>query len=131
MPQFVINTVWPVLGLGAFVCLEYMLFGCIFAITYVGWDSAKVIWSRGGYAMRPFGRTLVRDTESSLMARQCGHILWILPGILICVTHLLLGSILYVTYIGRAMARKHFDMAKPAIFMFGFTVVHEDDAPSP
>ena len=116
------NILWLVLA-GFWMALGYIAAGilnCIFIVTIpFGIASFRL----AGYALWPFGRTVVAKPTAGAMS-LLGNVIWfIFSGLWLALGHLLVGLLLCVTIIGIPFGIASFKMAGLAVFPLGKEIV--------
>ena len=121
--KFIGNILWLVLG-GLLVALYYFLVGLLFCITIVGIPFGYQLIKMGGFALWPFGRDIVPDTNDGGCLAIIMKVIWILVGgIEIAMLHLTFGVFCCITIIGIPFGVQHFKMALLALVPFGKKIV--------
>lgn len=110
------NIVWWIFG-GMATALEYFSVGLILCLTIIGIPFGLQCFKLGLVMLFPFGSHLT-DTEAKPFS-CLGNILWILPGLVIALTHMIFGVILFLSIIGIPWGSKHFKFAGIALAPFG------------
>lgn len=122
-----LNVIWLVLA-GIWLALAYVLAAVLLAITIIGLPFAKQSLKLAGYALWPFGRTLVPAPTRSVGLSVVGNILWfVLAGWWLALAHLLTGIALCLTIIGIPLGVADFKMAGAALVPFGKQIVSTTD----
>ena len=122
-----LNIIWLVLA-GFWLALGYCIAGVLMAITIIGLPFAKQALKLAGYAIWPFGRTLVPASTRHKGLSVVGNILWfILAGWWLALEHLIVGILLCITIIGIPLGVGAFKMAGAALVPFGKEVVRLTD----
>jgi uncharacterized membrane protein YccF (DUF307 family) len=117
------NVVWLVFG-GIVIAMEYFIFSLVLMITVVGIPFSFQTLKLASFALFPFGRTSVVNSQASGCLYTGMNIFWILlGGIWIALTHLVFGIILGITVIGIPFGIQHFKLAALALSPFGRVVV--------
>src|SRR6266511_1767464 len=121
--RFILNVIWLVLA-GLWLAIGYLLAAGLLAITIIGIPFAKQSLKLAGYALWPFGRTLVQSSGRHKGLSVVGNILWfVLAGWWLALEHLILGALLCLTIIGIPLGVGSFKMAGAALVPFGRKVV--------
>jgi uncharacterized membrane protein YccF (DUF307 family) len=119
----ILNVIWLVLA-GFWLSLGYLIAAVLMAITIIGLPFAKQALKLAGYALWPFGRTLLPSETRSKGLSVVGNILWfVLVGWWLALEHLLVGILLCITIIGIPLGVACFKMAGAALVPFGKDVV--------
>ena len=121
--RLILNVIWFVLA-GVWLALGYLLAAILLAITIIGLPFAKQSLKLAGYALWPFGRTLVQSRTRHKGVSVVGNVLWfILAGWWLALEHLLVGIALCLTIIGIPLGIGAFKMAGAALVPFGREIV--------
>lgn len=117
-----LNLIWLVLS-GFWLFLGYVAAGivlCILIIT-IPWGIAS--FRIAGYALWPFGRTVV-DKPTSGAFSLIGNVIWvILAGWWLALAHIVSGIALCVTIIGIPLGIADFKMVPVSLFPLGKDIV--------
>jgi uncharacterized membrane protein YccF (DUF307 family) len=123
----ILNLIWLVFA-GFWLALAYIFAAVIMAITIVGLPFAAQALKLAGYALWPFGRTLIPSQARSRALSGLGNVLWfILAGWWLALSHLITGCLLCLTVIGIPLGVADFKMAGAALAPFGKEVVRLRD----
>lgn len=117
------NLIWLCLA-GVWMALAYIVAGvinCVFVITIpLGVQSFKM----AGYALWPFGRTVIKRTDRDAGLGCLGNGIWfITAGWYLALGHLLTGVLLCLTVIGIPFGIASFKLAGLALWPFGKQIV--------
>jgi uncharacterized membrane protein YccF (DUF307 family) len=119
----VLNILWLVLA-GLWLAISYVFAAVLLTITIIGIPFAKQALKLAGYALWPFGRTLVQSSTRHKGISVVGNVLWfVLAGWWLALEHLILGALLCLTIIGIPLGVGSFKMAGAALVPFGRRVV--------
>lgn len=125
--KLLLNLIWLVLA-GVWLALGYAIAACLLAITIIGLPFAKQSIKLAGYALWPFGRTLLPSKSRNRGLSVIGNILWfVLAGWWLALEHLFVGILLCLTLIGIPLGVASFKMAGAALVPFGKEVVNLRD----
>jgi uncharacterized membrane protein YccF (DUF307 family) len=119
----ILNVIWLVLA-GFWLALGYAIAGVIMCILIITIPFGVQAFKLAGYALWPFGRTLIprRDRHAALSA--VGNIVWfVLAGWWLALEHLIVGILLCITIIGIPLGVGAFKMAGAALVPFGKEIV--------
>jgi uncharacterized membrane protein YccF (DUF307 family) len=123
----ILNIIWLVLA-GLWLAIAYVLAAILMTITIVGIPFALQALKLAGYALWPFGRTLIPSQSRHRTLSGLGNILWfIFAGWWLALSHLITGCLLCLTVIGIPLGVADFKMAVAALFPFGTEIVHMRD----
>ena len=129
--RIVLNIIWLVLA-GIWLALGYLLAAVLLAITIIGIPFAVQSVKLAGYALWPFGRTLVRAAHRHRGLSAVANVLWfVLAGWWLALAHLFTGILLCITIIGIPLGVASFKMAGAALVPFGKQIVRLDELSGP
>ena len=112
------NIIWVLFG-GFFIALEYLITSILLALTIVGIPFAIQTLKLASFALWPFGKELVVKENKSSFSTLFNLIWLIFGGFLICLSHVLMGVLFFITIIGIPFGKQHFKMAGLALTPFG------------
>jgi uncharacterized membrane protein YccF (DUF307 family) len=125
--KLILNILWLVLS-GLWLALGYLFAAVLMAITIIGLPFAKQALKLAGYALWPFGRTLIPAQTRHKTISVVGNVLWfVLAGWWLALAHLFTGIVLCITIIGIPLGVASFKMAGAALVPFGKQVVRTKD----
>jgi uncharacterized membrane protein YccF (DUF307 family) len=125
--RLILNLIWLLLA-GFWLALSYLFAALLLAITIIGLPFAVQSIKLAGYALWPFGRTLIQSPGRSKSLSVVGNILWfVLAGWWIALEHVVAGALLCLTIIGIPLGVGSFKMASAALTPFGREVVKKSD----
>lgn len=113
------NIIWLLFG-GLIAAIEYLLCSIVLMLTIVGIPFGLQTLKIAYLMLWPFGKEVIsRDTQAGCL-NTLFNILWIfLGGIWISLTHLVFGTILFITLIGIPFGKQHYKLAALALTPFG------------
>ena len=124
------NILWFLLA-GIWMAIGYVVSGIVMCITIIGIPFGIQSFKLAGYALFPFGRTVVYRNDRSGSLSFVGNIIWlVLAGFWLAVGHVITGLLLCITIIGIPFGVASFKLAGLALTPFGKTVV-QAGAPLP
>ncbi|HEY1572179.1 MAG TPA: YccF domain-containing protein [Pseudonocardiaceae bacterium] len=124
--RLLLNIVWLIFG-GLVLALGYALAGIICCILIITIPFGIASFRIAGYALWPFGRTVV-DRPDAGVASLVGNVIWIIfAGLWICIGHIVAGITLCVTIIGIPLGLAHFKLVPVSLAPLGKDVVPVDD----
>jgi uncharacterized membrane protein YccF (DUF307 family) len=127
----ILNILWLVLA-GLWLAIAYVVAGVLLCITLIGIPFGVQAFKLAGYALWPFGRTLVPSFTRLKGLSAIGNILWfLLAGWWLALGHLLTGILLCLTIIGIPLGVADFKMAGAALVPFGKEIVRLSDLAQP
>lgn len=120
--RFLANLLWLVFA-GVWLAIGYIAAGilnCLFIVTIpFGIASFRL----AGYALWPFGRTVVKKPTAGAMS-AIGNVIWfVLSGLWLAIGHVLAGIVLCVFIVTIPFGIASFKMAALALFPLGKEVV--------
>lgn len=130
MLRFIANVLWLVLS-GFWMAIGYAVAGIImfvlfFLVVTIPFGIAS--FRMAGYALWPFGRTVVADPTSGAPS-TIGNVLWfLLAGLWIAIGHVISGVLFFITIIGIPFGVASFKLAGLALFPLGKRIVSLDQA---
>ena len=129
------NLIWWIIG-GLLMSLGWFLSGCLLIISIIGIPWARSAFVIAGFALMPFGRTLVRRDvatgEKDVGTSDwgiIGNILWFLfAGWWLCLGHIMAALGCFITIIGIPWGWQHLKLAGVTLAPIGLTVVTVEEA---
>lgn len=129
------NLIWFIFG-GFFMGLSWWLVGIVALISIIGIPWAKACFVMGKFAFFPFGQEAI---ERNILTEQedigtgplgtLGNVVWfIVFGLWLALSHLVLAIFYALTLIGIPFAIQHLKLAGIAIAPIGKTVVAKEVA---
>ncbi len=119
----VLNIVWLVLS-GFWLFLAYLVAGVLQCITIIGIPFGIQSFKLAGFALWPFGRSVVERPGSSTSLSLVGNVIWVvLSGFWLALAHALLGILLCITVIGIPLGLGNFKLIPLALMPFGKDIV--------
>jgi uncharacterized membrane protein YccF (DUF307 family) len=120
------NLIWFVLA-GFWMACLYVVCGALLCITVIGFPLGLQAFKLAGYALWPFGRTVV--DRPGARGSTVGNVLWVvLAGLWLALGHVITGALLCITVIGIPFGLASFRMAGFAFWPFGKEVVSAKSA---
>lgn len=121
-----LNIIWLVLA-GFWLAILYAIAGLLMFILVVtipfGFQAFKI----AGFALWPFGRTLVKRADAGA-ASVVGNLLWlVLAGWWLAIAHLITALLQALTIIGIPLAAANVKLVPAALWPFGREVVRSAD----
>lgn len=112
------------------MAISYAIAGVIMCILIITIPFGIASFRMAGYALWPFGRTVVSKPTSGVMS-GIGNVIWfILAGLWIAIGHVITGVILCIFIITIPFGIASFKMAGLALFPLGKEIVPIDQAPT-
>ena len=125
MLRFIGNVIWLVLA-GLPLALAYAVFGLVAFILIITIPFGIASFRLAGYALWPFGRTVVRRPDAGV-GSTIGNVIWFLvAGLWLALAQVVIGIVLCLTIIGIPFGIACFKMAGLALFPLGKEVVDAD-----
>jgi len=117
------NIIWMIFG-GLELAFGYFVSGFTLCITIIGIPFGLQIFKLGILALWPFGKTVKKGEGKTGCLNTLMNVLWFLfGGILIVLSHFLLGVLFYITIVGIPFGKQHFKLAHIALTPFGREIV--------
>ncbi|MFC7405379.1 YccF domain-containing protein [Georgenia alba] len=123
-----LNLIWLVFG-GFWLALGYIAFGilaCVFIITI---PFGVASFRMAGYALWPFGRTVVRRPTAGTGSAVANVIWFVVAGVWLAIEHVVTAAAQAITIIGIPLAVANLKMIPVTVFPFGKQVVPSDAIP--
>lgn len=122
-----LNLIWLILS-GLWMALGYVLAGLVCFVLVVTAPFGIACFRIAGYALWPFGYTVVERGDSG-GASGVGNVIWLVfAGIWLTVGHVVAGVALCVTLIGIPFGLAHFKMIPISLMPLGREVVPAESA---
>ncbi|MFI6815169.1 YccF domain-containing protein [Nonomuraea sp. NPDC050328] len=121
----ILNVIWLIFA-GIWLAAGYALAGVICCILIITIPFGIASFRIAGYALWPFGRTVVRDPEAGIMS-TIGNVIWVLvAGIWLAIGHVLTSIPLFVSIIGIPLGIANLKMIPISLLPLGAKVVDID-----
>jgi uncharacterized membrane protein YccF (DUF307 family) len=128
--NFVLNVLWLVLS-GIWMAIGYVIAGVIMFVLIITIPFSIAAFRFAGYALWPFGRTVVERPDADTPS-LIGNVIWfIFAGWWIALGHIISGILLCITIIGIPFGVANFKLARLAIMPLGKEIVPIDYDPGP
>jgi uncharacterized membrane protein YccF (DUF307 family) len=125
--RLILNIIWLVLA-GFWMAIAYLLAAIVCFILIITIPFGIAALRIAGFALWPFGRTLVRKPGAGV-ASGVGNIIWlILFGWWLALGHLITGIALCITIIGIPLGLANFKLIPVSLLPLGREVVSIDEA---
>ncbi len=125
MLRFIGNVIWLLLA-GLPLALAYAAFGLLAFILIITIPFGIASFRLAGYALWPFGRTVVRRPDAGA-GSAIGNLIWLLvAGLWLALAQIVVGIVLCLTVIGIPFGIACFKMARLALFPLGKEIVDAD-----
>jgi uncharacterized membrane protein YccF (DUF307 family) len=117
------NLLWFLLA-GIWLAAGYALAGLLLCLTIIGIPFGVQVFKLAGFALWPFGRTVVAGGGPAAGLELLFNVLWlVLFGWAFCVGHLVAGLLLCLTIIGIPFGLQSFKLGGLALWPFGRNIV--------
>jgi uncharacterized membrane protein YccF (DUF307 family) len=117
------NIIWLVFG-GFAIFLEYIAAGLALCVTIIGIPFGIQAFKIGLLALWPFDQRIeYMDYAPGCLSTFMNFLWLIIGGIWIALTHLLFGTLLFITILGIPWAKQHFKLLSLALTPFGRRLV--------
>lgn len=124
--NFVLNVLWLVLC-GVWMAIAWLIAGAVMCILIITIPFGIAAFRFAGYALWPFGRTVVERSDAGAPS-VVGNVIWfLLAGLWVAIGHLVTGIALCITIIGIPFGVANFKLAGLALFPLGKEVVPIDE----
>ncbi|MFF8385697.1 YccF domain-containing protein [Streptomyces kanasensis] len=121
----ILNLIWLVLS-GFWLFLGYLAAGLLLCVTIIGIPFGVAAFRIGGYALWPFGRTVV-DRRDAGAPSFVANVLWlVLAGWWLALGHIVTGIALCVTIIGIPLGIANFKLIPVSLLPLGKDIVSSD-----
>jgi uncharacterized membrane protein YccF (DUF307 family) len=128
--NIILNLIWLVLS-GLWLALGYVVAGVICCILIITIPFGLASFRIAGFALWPFGRTLV-DRPGSGAPSLIGNVIWILfAGLWLAIGHFVSGVLLCITIIGIPLGLANFKMIPVSLMPLGKQIVPVSDPYQP
>jgi uncharacterized membrane protein YccF (DUF307 family) len=123
--RLLLNVVWLVLA-GFWMAVAYAVVGLVLCCLVVTIPFGVQVLKIAGYALWPFGRTVVLSERHSAVS-TLGNVVWfVLAGWWLALGHLVAAVLLAITIIGLPLAAGQLKLVPISINPFGREVVSAD-----
>jgi uncharacterized membrane protein YccF (DUF307 family) len=120
-----LNVIWLLLA-GFWLALGYVAAGIVCCILIVTIPFGIASFRIAGYALWPFGRTVV-DKPTSGVLSVIGNVIWLLvAGIWLAIGHILTAIPLFISIIGIPLAIANLKMIPISLLPLGKQIVPSD-----
>lgn len=123
--RILLNLIWLVLA-GLWMAIGYVLAGVICCLLIITIPFGIASFRIAGYALWPFGRTVVRRPTAGV-ASTVGNVIWLVfAGLWLAIGHLVTGTLLCLTIIGIPLGVASFKLIPISLLPLGSEVVPVD-----
>jgi uncharacterized membrane protein YccF (DUF307 family) len=124
--RVLLNLIWLVLC-GFWMFLGYVIFGIIACVLIITIPFGIASFRIAGFALWPFGRTMVNDPAAGAPS-FIGNVIWfIFGGLWLAIGHLVSGVLLAITIIGIPLAVADFKLIPITLAPLGKRIAKLDD----
>lgn len=124
--RLILNIIWIVLC-GFWMAIAYIIAGIVCCILIITIPFGIASFRIAGFALWPFGRTVV-NRPSSGAPSFIGNVIWfIFAGLWLAIAHLITGIALMITIIGIPLALANFKLIPVSLAPLGKDIVRLDD----
>ena len=129
--RVVLNVIWLLLA-GIWLAIAYAVLGLICFVLIITIPFGIASWRIAGYALWPFGRTVIRRPDAGI-GSAIGNVIWVIvAGIWLAIGHLVTGILLCLTIIGIPLGIADFKMIPISLLPLGREIVPVDSTyPAP
>jgi uncharacterized membrane protein YccF (DUF307 family) len=122
----ILNIIWLVLA-GFWMAIAYVVAGIICCVLIITIPFGIASFRIAGFALWPFGRTLVRRPGAGV-ASAIGNVIWLIfAGWWLAVGHVFTGIALCITIIGIPLGIANFKLIPVSLLPLGREIVPADD----
>lgn len=126
--RFIANVIWLLLS-GLAMALGFIVAGVIMTILIITIPFGVASFRMAGYALWPFGRTVVTRADAGAPS-VIGNVLWlVLAGWWLALGYVISGILFFITIIGIPFGVASFKLAGLALFPLGKAIVPLDYVP--
>jgi uncharacterized membrane protein YccF (DUF307 family) len=123
--RILLNLIWLILA-GIWMAIGYTVAGVICCLLIITIPFGIASFRIAGYALWPFGRTVVRRADAGV-ASAIGNVIWLVfAGIWLAIGHLVTGALLCLTIIGIPLGLASFKMIPVSLLPLGRAIVPID-----
>jgi uncharacterized membrane protein YccF (DUF307 family) len=120
--RVLLNIIWLLLS-GLWLAIGYAFAGIVMFILIITIPFGVASFRLAGYALWPFGRTVVRKPTAGA-GSVIGNIIWLLlAGWWLALAHLITAALLAITIIGLPLAYANVKLIPVALWPFGREIV--------
>src|SRR5450755_494673 len=120
--RLILNIIWIVLC-GFWMAIAYIIAGIVCCILIITIPFGIASFRIAGYALWPFGRTVVRRDDAGV-ASAVGNLVWLIfAGIWLALGHIVTGALLCITIIGVPFGVANFKMVPISLTPLGRQIV--------
>lgn len=124
--KVLLNVIWLVLC-GFWMAVGYVVAGIVCCLLIITIPFGIASFRMANYALWPFGRTLVEDRDSGVLA-LLGNIIWIIvAGWWLALAHITTGIALCLTIIGIPLGIASFKLVPVSLVPLGQRIVSTGD----
>ena len=117
-----LNIIWVVFG-GFWLFLGYLIFGLIACIFIITIPAGVACFRIAGYALWPFGRTVVETPGAGAMSCLSNVVWFVVAGLWLALGHIATAVAQAVTIVGIPLAIANIKMIPVTCFPFGKRIV--------
>ncbi|MET9336229.1 MULTISPECIES: YccF domain-containing protein [unclassified Nonomuraea] len=118
----ILNVIWLVLA-GLWLAIGYVIAGVICCILIITIPFGIASFRIAGYALWPFGRTVVRDPDAGAMS-TIGNVIWIIfAGWWLALGHIITAIPLFISIIGIPLGVANIKLIPVSLLPLGARIV--------
>ena len=117
-----LNIIWVIFG-GFWLWLGYLFFGVIACLLIVTIPAGVASFRIAGYALWPFGRTVVETPGAGAMSCLSNVVWFVVAGLWLALGHIVPAATQAITIVGIPLAIANIKMIPVTCFPFGKRVV--------
>lgn len=117
-----LNVIWLVFA-GIWLAIGYAVAGIICCILIITIPFGIASFRIAGYALWPFGRTVVRDPDAGIMS-TIGNVIWfVVAGLWLAIGHVVTSIPLFISIIGIPLGIANLKMVPVSLLPLGARIV--------
>jgi uncharacterized membrane protein YccF (DUF307 family) len=121
-----LNLLWLVCS-GLWLAIGYVLAGLVLCLLIVTIPFGVACFRLAAFVLWPFGRAVVRNPDAGAPSTVANVLWFVLAGVWLALSHLVLGVVLCLTVIGIPLGLGNFKLAAVAIAPLGKEIVPASD----
>ncbi|MSP25101.1 MAG: YccF domain-containing protein [Myxococcales bacterium] len=124
--RFILNLLWLIFGGGVVIWLGYLVGALVLCLTIVGIPFGVQCAKIAGLGFWPFGKRIEHDGGAlggGCIGTVCNIVWFLVAGLWIFLSHIVLGVALAISIIGIPFALQHLKLATLALAPFGKRIV--------
>ena len=121
--NLLLNILWLFFG-GLLLSVQWLVAGLLSIILLITIPFSTGCFTMGGACLTPFGKKVVLKEEMGKKPRPISAFFWIiLIGLWLAISHLIVGIVACLTFLGIPFGIQHFKLMKVAFNPYKYTLV--------